>query len=69
MDVGRALIATGLILVLAGLLWLVGSRFGLGHLPGDFTFERGGVRVYIPLGTCILISVALSALAWLIGRL
>jgi hypothetical protein len=69
MDVGRALIAAGLLFIVLGLAWLAAARLGLGHLPGDFSFERGGVRIYIPLGTCILVSAALSALLWLIGRL
>ena len=69
MEIGKTLIVIGAVLVVAGLLWMVGSRFGLGHLPGDIAIERENFRLYFPLGTCILISVILSAVFWIIGRL
>ncbi|HUA76618.1 MAG TPA: DUF2905 family protein [Acetobacteraceae bacterium] len=52
---GRLLIVAGIGLVLLGLLFPL-----LGHLPGDLRFGRGSVRVYLPLGSCILVSVLLS---------
>ncbi len=53
--VGRLLVVVGIGLVLLGLVfpWL-------GHLPGDLRFGRGPVRVYLPLGSCLLVSVLLS---------
>lgn len=64
----RLLIAIGLALVALGLLWPLAERLGLGRLPGDIFFERGNLRVYIPLATSLLISLALSVLFWLINR-
>ncbi len=69
MEVGKVLIVLGVALVVAGLLWIAGARLGLGHLPGDIMIERGNFRFYLPLGTCLLISIVLSAIFWLIGRL
>ena len=69
MEIGKTLIVIGAVLVAAGLLWLLGSRLGLGHLPGDMVIERENFRLYLPLGTCLLISVILSAVFWIIGRL
>lgn len=69
MEIGKALIVVGAVLIGAGLLWLVGSRLGLGHLPGDIVIERENFRLTLPLGTCLLISVVLSVAFWLIGRL
>ena len=69
MEIGKTLIVVGAVLIGAGLLWLVGSRLGLGHLPGDIVIERENFRLYLPLGTCLLISVVLSAAFWIIGRL
>jgi hypothetical protein len=69
MEIGKFLIVIGAVLIGAGLLWLAGSRLGLGHLPGDIVVERGNFRLYLPLGTCLLISVVLSAAFWVIGRL
>lgn len=64
----RTLITFGIILVLAGLLWPVLTKLGLGRLPGDIVIERGNARVYIPIATSILVSVVLSLVLWLINR-
>jgi len=59
---GKALIFLGLALVVLGLVWLAGERLGLGRLPGDIVIEREGMRIYIPLMTCLIVSVGLSLL-------
>ena len=69
MEIGKSLIVIGVVLIGAGLLWFAGSRLGLGRLPGDIAIERENFRLYLPLGTCLLISVLLSAVLWIIGRL
>ena len=69
MEIGKTLIVVGAVLLGAGLLWLAGSRLGLGRLPGDIIIERENFRLYIPLGTCLLVSVVVSAAFWIIGRL
>jgi hypothetical protein len=66
--VGKVLIVAGIVLVLAGVVWMLGERFGLGRLPGDILIERGGTRIYIPITTSILISAVLSLVLWLISR-
>jgi hypothetical protein len=60
---GLFVIAIGVVLVLAGLRVLP-----LGRLPGDLTFERGSWRVYLPLGTSLLLSALLSLIALLVSR-
>jgi hypothetical protein len=62
------LITLGIVLVVAGLLWPLFQKIGLGRLPGDFIIERGNLRLYLPLGTSILISLVLSLLFWLLNR-
>ena len=69
MEIGKTLIVIGVILMGAGLLWLAGSYLGLRRLPGDIVIERENFRLYLPLGTCLVISVLLSAVFWIIGRL
>jgi hypothetical protein len=64
----RLLIGIGLVLVLAGIAWPLLSRIGLGRLPGDLMIQRGSTSFYFPLVTCIVISVVLSALMWLLNR-
>ena len=64
----RLLVTVGLILVGAGLLWPYLARLGLGRFPGDIAIrgEHGGF--YFPIVTCLVISLVISAIFWLIGR-
>jgi heme/copper-type cytochrome/quinol oxidase subunit 4 len=64
----RLLIGFKLALVLAGIAWPLLSRIGLGRLPGDIMIQRGSTSFYFPLATCIVISIVLSALMWLLNR-
>jgi Protein of unknown function (DUF2905) len=64
----RLLVTVGVILVAAGLLWPYLARLGLGRLPGDIAIrgEHGGF--YFPIVTCLVISLLISAIFWLMGR-
>ncbi len=64
----RLLIGIGLALVLAGIAWPLLARIGLGRLPGDIMIQRGSTSFYFPLVTCIIVSIVLSALMWLLNR-
>lgn len=68
---GRALIGVGLGLVLLGLVVLGLERFGLGRLPGDIAWRSrsGSTQVFLPLGTCLLLSVLLSVGLAILARL
>jgi hypothetical protein len=68
MDIRRILIVAGIVLLVAGLLWPLLSRLGIGRLPGDIVVERENVRFYFPIVTSIVISVVLSLLFWLFRR-
>jgi len=68
-DVGKALVALGLLIALAGaVLMLVGRVPWLGRLPGDIHFQRGNFSFYFPLATSLLLSVVLTLLLYIIGR-
>jgi hypothetical protein len=66
---GRLLVIAGIVLVAAGLLWPYLARLGLGRLPGDIAIrgEHGGF--YFPVVTCLVISLVLSLIFWLAGKL
>jgi Protein of unknown function (DUF2905) len=68
MDIQRSLIGLGLVILLIGVMWPILSRIGLGRLPGDIMFHRGGTTFYFPLVTCIIVSLALSVVFWLVNR-
>lgn len=66
----KLLIIGGLCLVIAGLAWPFLSRLGLGRLPGDIAIEtQSGGGFYFPIVTCILVSVVLSLVFWIFGKL
>lgn len=64
----RALIIIGAVILAAGLAWPWLSKFGLGRLPGDIRIETESGGFYFPLMTCLIISVVLSLVLWLIRR-
>ncbi len=71
MELGRWLIALGVLLIVLGaVLYFLPRLFGwFGHLPGDIRIERDGVYVFIPLTSMLLVSVALTLLLNLVGYL
>jgi hypothetical protein len=40
-------------------------HFLLGRLPGDLVIDHGGVVIYAPIPTAILVSFLLSLVLWL----
>ena len=64
----RWLIIFGIVLIAAGLLWPLLQKVGLGRLPGDIVIERENFRLYLPLGTSLVISVVVSVILWLFNR-
>jgi hypothetical protein len=68
-DLGKILIAFGLLIVLAGVvLMLVGRVPWIGRLPGDIHIQRGNFTFYFPLATSLLVSVVLTLVFYLLGR-
>lgn len=69
-ELGKTLLGLGLLLALAGGALMLFSRIGLplGRLPGDFSYRSKNVAIYFPLGTSLLISIALSAIFYLLSR-
>lgn len=62
-DMPKMLITLGGILVVIGLLW----KF-IGKLPGDIFIKKGNTTFYFPIVTCILVSVVLSLIFYVIGK-
>lgn len=67
---GRILIALGLLVAALGVLISLGERLPirLGRLPGDIIIRGKHSVFYFPLVTCLLVSVILSLVLWLINR-
>jgi hypothetical protein len=64
-DVGRMLLVFGVLIALIGGALMLFGRF---QLPGDFTFRSGGVTVYVPIATSIILSIVLTVALNLLFR-
>ncbi|HUT29219.1 MAG TPA: DUF2905 domain-containing protein [Sedimentisphaerales bacterium] len=64
---GKWLIFAGLVIALSGALVLLLCRLGLFRLPGDLEFGGRYWRIYIPIASCVLISIVLTLIIWLIN--
>ena len=70
MNAGKYIVIAGIVIVIIGLLvWRFGNIFSwFGNLPGDIKVEKEGGGFYFPVVTCIIISIALTLLIWLIRK-
>ena len=69
-DAGKLLVGLGVLLVVLGALVLLVGRMGLplGRLPGDIAIRGRHGSLYAPIATCLLISLVLSLLMWLVNH-
>lgn len=64
---GWMLLILGLVIAGVGLVWILAPSIPwLGRLPGDIHIERENFRFYFPLVTCLLLSLVLSLVLWVI---
>jgi hypothetical protein len=66
-QIGKWLIAAGVFIVLLGVLFIALGRIGLFKLPGDLEFGSKNWRIYFPIASCIILSIILSLVLWLIN--
>jgi Protein of unknown function (DUF2905) len=69
-DLGRTLLFFGGVLALLGAFFYFGGKLPLrlGRLPGDIVHRGEHTTFYIPIVTCLVLSVALSLIVWLINQ-
>ena len=66
---GKALIFFGILLVVLGFIFSAGVKIPwLGQLPGDIYIRRENFTFYFPLTTCLLISLILTLVLYLLRR-
>ncbi len=65
------LLGLGLVIVAAGLILLLLGKTNLpiGRLPGDILYRGKHTTFYFPLATSIVMSVVLSLVLYLVGRI
>jgi hypothetical protein len=64
-DIGRLLLVFGVLLAVIGGALMLFGRF---RLPGDLTFRTGGVTVYVPIATSIILSILLTVVLNVVFR-
>ena len=67
-SIGLLLVAAGVVAVVAGLLVMAGAFDWFGRLPGDIRVEGERTRVYVPLVSMLILSLALSLVMYLLRR-
>lgn len=69
-SLGKLLIGAGGLLMLIGLIVLLAGRTNLplGRLPGDMSYRGKNTAVFFPITTCIILSIVLSFVLWLVNR-
>jgi hypothetical protein len=68
-QIGKLMLVLGIIVAGAGAIFYALGRVGIGKLPGDFSFGGRNWRVYVPIATCILLSIPLTAIVSLVIHL
>ena len=68
-ELGKLLLLAGIVLVVIGAFFAFGGRlpFRLGRLPGDIAYQGKNSSFYFPIVTCIVLSVALTLILWVIN--
>jgi hypothetical protein len=68
-ELGKLLLVAGVVLVGIGALLVFGAKlpFRLGRLPGDIAYQGRHGSFYFPIVTCIVVSVALTLIFWVVN--
>ena len=71
LSMGKLLVFAGLVIAAVGLgLMLLGrTNLPIGRLPGDIIYRGKNTSFYFPLTTCILVSVVLTLVFYLLGKM
>ncbi len=67
-QIGKLLLLTGIILAVSGAVVILVGHLGLFKLPGDLEFGGKNWKVYVPIASCVIISIILTLLLWLISH-
>jgi hypothetical protein len=67
-SIGVLVVVGGFCLIVLGLLIYSGALSWFGRLPGDIRYEGENTRVYVPIVSMLIISLALSLLLGLLRR-
>lgn len=64
----RNLVIIGILLIVIGIFWPWMQKIPVGRLPGDIVIRRDNFSLYLPIATCVVISLIVSFLFWLFRK-
>ena len=64
----KLLIAVGIIVVIVGVLMLLNIKIPFGKFPGDIVIKKENFTFTFPIITCIIASIILSFVMWIISK-
>lgn len=68
-ELGKSIIFIGILLIIVGVMMTMAGKIpGVGKLPGDIMIKKENFSFYFPITTCILLSIILSAVMYLLGK-
>ncbi|AOT72813.1 DUF2905 domain-containing protein [Geosporobacter ferrireducens] len=67
-SLGKTIIMIGILLIVTGTILFLGSKLGLGRLPGDIYYKKENFTFYFPVMTSIIASIVLTILLNLLFR-
>lgn len=68
-QLGKLILLTGIVISIVGVVIILLSKTGLFKLPGDMYFEGKNWKVYFPVVSCLVISIVLTVILWIISYL
>ncbi|MFB0565948.1 MAG: DUF2905 domain-containing protein [Candidatus Aminicenantaceae bacterium] len=69
-NLGNLLIISGVIVIIVGIILKQAVKLkGLGRLPGDIIVQKGNFTFYFPLATCLVLSLVLSLLIFIVLKI
>ena len=71
LEIGKNIIFIGIVIVIIGIILTFSDKlpFNLGKLPGDIVYKKENTSFYFPITTSIIVSIVLSSLLYLFGKL
>ena len=68
METGKFLVIAGVVILAIGIVFMMSNKLPLGRLPGDLRFGGDHFRVYVPVATCILLSIIITLIVNFFSR-
>ena len=63
---GKYILITGIVISIIGGIIILFGKIGISRLPGDIEIEGKNWKIYFPVISCIVISIILTGILWVV---